>query len=499
MTHPKFGLIGYPLGHSLSPFIHDNLFLQRGLDYSYSLEEISPDKLDLAWDALLSEFQGFNVTIPHKKAVLKHMESLASPAQRCQAVNTVLRDEGGQCQGYNTDVLGFMARNFSYRDRDVLVLGTGGVAQTMVFSLIEMGAKTIYVRSRDISKAEDLVAYAKSQEPDQDLVAVDDTILAQSLDQAPGQGRIEPAYILNGTPQGMWPHVEGLPLEEDLLRKFLESPKLLGLFDAIYNPLATRFLLLGKSYGKAILGGLPMLFYQAYYAQKIWLEEGVDEAGVGRSGNGLPEQDFLKRLMPYKVIENWPMKLILTGFMASGKSTIGKSLVSKIKEDYQSLLQESPVAYKGLPEDLNLRFVDLDEEIEKREGMPISDIFRTRGEAYFRAVESRVLSLILAEPGSVVLATGGGTLVDSHNVDEVRQAGGQIIYLDVPLEEALKRASDTSTRPLLQEDPDAIKRRYEARKSQYDAVSDLHVKADRPVLEVTDKILQSFGLVLKEA
>jgi shikimate kinase len=131
--------------------------------------------------------------------------------------------------------------------------------------------------------------------------------------------------------------------------------------------------------------------------------------------------------------------------------------------------------------------------------MPISDIFRTRGEAYFRAVESQVLSLILAEPGSVVLATGGGTLVDSHNVDEVRQAGGQIIYLDVPLEEALKRASDTSTRPLLQEDPDAIKRRYEARKSQYDAVSDLHVKADRPVLEVTDKILQSFGLVLKEA
>jgi shikimate dehydrogenase len=496
MTHPKFGLIGYPLGHSLSPFIHDNLFLQRGLDYRYGLEEISPDKLDQVWDELLSEFQGFNVTIPHKKAMLKHMETLAPPALRCQAVNTVLRDRDGHCHGYNTDVLGFMARNFSYRDRDVLVLGTGGVAQTMVFSLIEMGAKTIYVRSRNLAKAEALVAYAKSKAPDQDLLAVDDAILAKGLEKAPDQGRIAPSYILNGTPRGMWPQVEGLPLEEALLRKFLDSPELLGLFDAIYNPLATRFLLLGKSYGKAVLSGLPMLFYQAYYAQEIWLNAG---AKADEAPSQLSEHPFILDLMPYKVLESWPMKLILTGFMASGKSTIGKSLVSKIQEDYQRLLQESPVAYKGLPEDLNLRFVDLDEEIEKREGMPISDIFRTRGEAYFRAVESQVLSLILAEPGSVVLATGGGTLVDSHNVDEVRAAGGQIIYLDVPLEEALKRASDTSTRPLLQEDPDAIKRRYEARKSQYDAVSDLHVKADRPVSEVTDKILQSFGLVLKEA
>ncbi|MBR1837470.1 MAG: shikimate dehydrogenase, partial [Kiritimatiellae bacterium] len=119
----RFALIGHPLGHSLSPEIHAALMEEAGIDGSYELVDVEPEKLPAEMPSILRSFDGFNATIPHKKAVMPFLEGLSPAAQRCGAVNTVFRN-----RGFNTDAAAFRASGLPFAGARAVLLGTGGVA-----------------------------------------------------------------------------------------------------------------------------------------------------------------------------------------------------------------------------------------------------------------------------------------------------------------------------------------------------------------------------------
>ena len=122
----RFALIGHPLGHSLSGEIHAAILEAAGIDGTYELLDVAPEDLPARMPALLRDYDGFNATIPHKKAILPFLSGLSDAARRCGAANTVFRG-----RGYNTDVAGFLAAGLPLEGARALLLGTGGVAAMM--------------------------------------------------------------------------------------------------------------------------------------------------------------------------------------------------------------------------------------------------------------------------------------------------------------------------------------------------------------------------------
>ncbi|WP_457621657.1 shikimate kinase [Persephonella sp.] len=135
--------------------------------------------------------------------------------------------------------------------------------------------------------------------------------------------------------------------------------------------------------------------------------------------------------------------IYLVGFMGSGKSTVGKLLAEK----------------------LGFRFVDIDQEIEKKEGKKIKDIFREKGESYFRDLEKRMIESFL-ESKNLVVSTGGGLGADSENMRKMKE-NGTVIWLDTPLETVLDRCKDDDERPLLKKDRYELEKLFEKRKDVY--------------------------------
>ena len=148
----KFGLTGYPLGHSMSPVIHNELFRLNNIDASYALREITPDELISGLDKL-ADFDGFNVTIPHKIGVIRHLDKLSERAALFGAVNTVEKTDTALI-GHNTDCIGFL-KALEMADiplqGKVLVCGCGGVSRMFAFETVLAGADlTIAVRDTDM-------------------------------------------------------------------------------------------------------------------------------------------------------------------------------------------------------------------------------------------------------------------------------------------------------------------------------------------------------------
>lgn len=456
----RFALLGYPLGHSLSPEIHESIFAALGLEASYELWESSPENLERTLRRLLEEMQGFNCTIPYKQKLIPFLESVDEQALLFNSVNTVY--EG---RGYNTDAAGFMSAGFDYKDSRVLVLGSGGAAQTMIHCVAGAGAEAVFIRSRTPEKLTPLLERLRGLYPHCRFEAAGEL---RSLEKI--------HYILNGTPVGMWPESGRLPLlREDYLR-LLKQPAMKGVFDAIYNPLATRFVLLARSCGRRAEGGLGMLFNQAVAAERIWhpeLKERFDE----------PEtQEKLRQAQAgqaRRLLGKFPQKIIFTGFMASGKSTLARLLAERM----------------GRPGS----FLDLDEVIERQQRQRIDTIFETEGEAAFRHYEQEALQDLLQRDGSLILATGGGALLSPGAEALVRRNGGLIVSLDVSLEEALARSRGNNERPLLKRGRKAVEALYNRRRAQYLALADLLLDADKSLDESLAFLEQNlFGGVLKE-
>ncbi len=251
----NFALIGYPLGHSLSPFIHRELFKIQGIEADYSLIEIAPENLESQFESLKTN-RGFNVTIPHKVNIIPFLDELDERAALFGAVNTVKVDENGKTKGYNTDCSGFL-RALEMADIPlegrVLLCGSGGVARMFAFEAAIAGCElTIAVRENDLLFAKTIGAELNEK--------LGRSAKIMRLDEVQGKHDL----IINGTPVGMFPNTDACVLKKEIIQRAG------AVFDAVYNPGETLFIKFAKEAGVKYSNGLPMLVWQAAVAEEIW-------------------------------------------------------------------------------------------------------------------------------------------------------------------------------------------------------------------------------------
>ncbi len=265
------GLLGYPLGHSVSPAMHNAAFQALGLDGRYDALPTPPERLAETVAGLRAAgYRGVNVTIPHKQAVMPLLDELSEAARAIGAVNTVIVDQGltvlgrtvspAALRGDNTDWLGFLhpldALGFDLRGKSALLLGAGGSARAVVYALIRRGLAHLSIWARTPARAADLAAHAQTLSP---------SLTIHQFTNSPLTINHSPALIVNTTPLGMWPHVDASPWPADL-----PIPAGALVYDLVYRPERTLFLQQAEAAGCATQGGLEMLVVQGAAAFELW-------------------------------------------------------------------------------------------------------------------------------------------------------------------------------------------------------------------------------------
>ena len=251
----RYRLLGHPLGHSLSPQIHQRLFAMEGMDADYSLMDLPPDSLKAHLPELFS-LRGFNITIPYKQTILPYLDECSDGAALYGAVNTV-SIENGKKIGHNTDQGGFLrtmqGHGISLKTR-VCVAGAGGVGRMFAIESILHGAEvTIGVRNKSLQKAE-LLAAEILQKTGKAVRVCDLAKLNEPF-----------GLLINATPVGMFPKTDASPVLRSM------AAKADAIFDCIYNPRETLLLTQAKQDGVThCIGGMEMLVWQAAIAHEIW-------------------------------------------------------------------------------------------------------------------------------------------------------------------------------------------------------------------------------------
>lgn len=250
----KYGLIGHPLGHSMSPLIHEKLFALSGIsDYSYELIDIAPVDLETRMEEL-RQLRGFNITIPHKTAVIPFADELSESALRYNSVNCI-SNNGGKFVGYNTDCDGFLrSAECLPLGGKVLLVGCGGVGRMIAIEAALHGAElTIAVIPQDIRNAQLVMAeiLAKCSGANVRICLVDDI-----------EGGFD--LLINATPVGMFPKTENCAVSDNVIADCG------SFFDVIYNPTETLLMRKARALGKTAVGGASMLVYQAVKAHEYW-------------------------------------------------------------------------------------------------------------------------------------------------------------------------------------------------------------------------------------
>jgi shikimate dehydrogenase len=270
-------VIGCPIGHSLSPLMHNAALAEMGLDWCYVALPIAPEDLAIGLAGMLAiGVRGFNVTIPHKQVILPLLGSVAPVAGAVGAVNTVWRSELGWC-GTNTDVAGFIGP-LRGLDRDwsttrVLVLGHGGAARAVVAGCRELGCGAVRVVGRD---ADRLAAFRDSWSADYGLTNGLTIAPWADLDQHISSADL----IVNTTPIGMAPNTDASPLT-DAQAELIRADAIA--YDLIYVPNPTRFLQQAAGRGAMAIDGLEMLVGQGAAALQIWTGQEVPIATMRRT------------------------------------------------------------------------------------------------------------------------------------------------------------------------------------------------------------------------
>lgn len=251
----RFALIGYPLGHTMSPPIHNRLFQLSGLPAEYKVLQTPPEQFEALWPEL-RELDGFNVTLPYKQRILPFCARLDETAKRYQSVNTVDCKNGGT--GYNTDCVGFLrSLPDAQLEGEVLIAGAGGVGRMFAIEAARQGAGvTLAVRQSGMDKA-----LALQKEITRSLPTAQVRVTA--LDRLPGEDGCY-QWLINATPVGMYPQKDAMPLDPAVL------PRCNNVFDAIYNPAQTRLMRAARQAGCQVIGGMSMLVWQAAQAHFHW-------------------------------------------------------------------------------------------------------------------------------------------------------------------------------------------------------------------------------------
>ncbi|HSA77909.1 MAG TPA: shikimate dehydrogenase [Nitrospirota bacterium] len=255
-----YGIFGYPVEHTFSPGMHNAAFKKLGMDACYVPFSVHPERLGEAARSILPlGLGGLNVTVPHKEKIIPYLDELSEEARLIGAVNTI-EVRQGRLVGHNTDGRGFLRSlkenaGFSPKGKKVLILGSGGAARAVGFSLALFGAGKIVIRDIDIHKADLLVNDIREKTgADAEFIQDDESLAEHAVDAD---------CLINATPLGL-KRTDPLPINsEHILKKHLVC-------DLVYNPSETMLLRAAKSRGAKRLAGRGMLLYQGVIALEIW-------------------------------------------------------------------------------------------------------------------------------------------------------------------------------------------------------------------------------------
>lgn len=264
MNTKKFAVIGHPLGHTMSPFIHTELFKLNNIDAEYSVIDIPADEFNVKIPELLSTLDGFNVTIPYKAAIIPFMNSVEGVAKEYGSVNTVKCSDNS---GRTTDPTGFV-RALETADIPlsgrVAILGAGGVCRVFASEAARANCEiTFGVLESDIPAAETIKSDIQKYHSNVKIGIEKITEISGEFD-----------LLINATPVGMYPRLDTMPVSAEFLTRCK------AVFDAVYNPENTCLLNAAGKVGCMTQGGMPMLVWQAAAAQEIWFDVAFNQADV---------------------------------------------------------------------------------------------------------------------------------------------------------------------------------------------------------------------------
>lgn len=262
MTKYKLALIGYPLGHSLSPVLYNAAFKQLGLDGSYELLPTeNEDLINRIKYLRANKYYGFNVTIPHKVPVSLFLAKYDENINMVGAVNTVKIEQDLSLSGYNTDVDGFREplKKYDLKGKHAAVFGTGGASRAVCAGLYRQGIKKIDFYTRNVINSKETIDVLRKKFENIEINSIQLSLM-ETLENVD--------IVVNTTPMGMKNFDE---TNSPLADKQIESlPNDAIIYDIVYNPLRTALISKAIKYNKQFICGLDMLVWQACYAVKIW-------------------------------------------------------------------------------------------------------------------------------------------------------------------------------------------------------------------------------------
>ena len=265
----KLGIIGYPLGHSISAVIHKAGLASIGLEGSYDVMETPPEDLISRIKYIKSNgYDGFNVTIPLKVPMSLFLDDIDDYANIAGCVNTVKVGEDRSFFGFNTDIYGFkraIPDDINLEGKTASILGTGGASRAAVVGLAERGIANIDFYSRNIINSRQTLEYVRAKFPEINF----NVYQIQNI-----RSLANSAIVVNATPIGMRGFMaDQMPLERIDLDKLNPSTII---YDIVYNPVKTVLIQEAQKRGLQTIGGLDMLIYQAERAIQIWTGKNPD-------------------------------------------------------------------------------------------------------------------------------------------------------------------------------------------------------------------------------
>ena len=252
-----FAVMGDPIEHSKSPAMHNAWFEDMSIDATYIPLHVPSDQLESAVAGLKTlGASGWNVTIPHKTAIIPYLDELDELAQKMGAVNTVVRTMEGKLKGYNTDGIGFVrsleeAVGTSHKDKPVLLVGAGGAARGIAFAMQQQGYSHLSIANRTVANAQAII----------DEMGIGRAISLKEAEETLADFSI----IVQMTSAGLATGNFSMPFSLDLLSKGAIVA------DIVYNPLMTPFLQAAEKRGATIVTGLGMFVHQGAIAFEHWI------------------------------------------------------------------------------------------------------------------------------------------------------------------------------------------------------------------------------------
>lgn len=275
------GLIGNPVGHSISPVIHNTLADITGNNMVYTTFKVDNGSVKKAVEgAYALDILGLNVTVPHKQKVIEALVDIDPLAQAIGAVNTLVRVEGGY-KGYNTDILGLKREledeGIELSGNRCIILGAGGAARAIAFLCAQSGAKKVYMLNRTIEKAQNIAQAVNSYF---ERVCIIPMKLEEynSLDK-------EDYIVIQTTSVGLYPDIENTAITDESFYKKVKAG-----VDIIYNPSTTKFMRMCMNAGRPAYNGLKMLLYQGVAAYELWNDTKISKETADIVYNRMKEE-----------------------------------------------------------------------------------------------------------------------------------------------------------------------------------------------------------------